>query len=357
MRRLTRPLWACLALGVLCAAAPAPAGDFTPDELDDLVAPVALYPDDLLGQVLMAATYPLEIVQARRWSDDHPDLSGDALDDALRDEDWDASVEALCAFPDVLAQLDDDLGWAQDLGDAVLAQQDDVLDAVQRMRRRAADAGELGSDEHVLVDDADGELTVESDDDDVVYVPVYAPRAVYGAWRPRARYSATLYGEPGVRTTYAAVRGARTWARCDWRAGELAIDAGRYDAFARHTQRAGDRRRLDGVSGGRARWTHDPAHRGGVNYRDGATARRYGGTAGSARVDHDVARGRSITDGLASRGTSTARASTTSGRRTSTHGASSALSGSRDAHLDRSASDRGSRSRSTSSRGRGGRRR
>src|SRR5262245_51335617 len=129
------------------AAAPTPAksGTFMPEELEQMAAPIALYPDPLLAQVLMASTYPLEIVEAARWRKDNPSVTGDAVATALKDQDWDPSVKSLATFPDVLAMMDEKLDWTQKLGDAFLAQQSDLMDAVQRLRAKAKAEGTLMS--------------------------------------------------------------------------------------------------------------------------------------------------------------------------------------------------------------------
>src|SRR5581483_8747877 len=125
---------------------PVPAAQpLTPDQLDTLVAPIALYPDPLLSQVLVAATYPIEIVEAQQWLQQNKNLQGQQLTDAAKDQNWDPSVQALVAFPDVLTRLNQDIRWTTDLGNAFLAQQADVMNAVQRMRQRAQQAGKLQS--------------------------------------------------------------------------------------------------------------------------------------------------------------------------------------------------------------------
>src|SRR3954453_9845682 len=128
--------------------APAPkaaAAKIPPDQLDSLVAPIALYPDPMLAQTLVSATYPLEIVQLQQWLAKHPDLKDKALVDAVAKEPWDPSVQAMAALPTVVKRLADDIQWATDLGNAFLAQQSDVMDAVQRMRKKAKDTGNLKS--------------------------------------------------------------------------------------------------------------------------------------------------------------------------------------------------------------------
>src|SRR5262249_33673400 len=192
------------------AATPAP---FTPEQLDQLVAPIALYPDGLLAQVLMASTYPLEVVQAARFLKDHKDLKGAQLDEALKDQTWDDSVKSLVSFPEVLSLMDGKLDWTQKLGDAFLASEKDVLDAVQRLRALAQAQGNLKSTpqqtvavENVSVEPAGpgqavpapGQpappqvqqlpaqttqvITIEPTNPQVVYVPSYNPTVVYGTW-------------------------------------------------------------------------------------------------------------------------------------------------------------------------------
>src|SRR5271166_6585342 len=124
---------------------PPPDQTLSPDQLNDLVAPIALYPDPLLSQVLVATTYPLEVVQAYQWVQKNPGLSGPAVTQAAQEQNWDASVQALVVFPDVLKRLNDDVAWTTNLGNAFLAQQQDVMDAVQRMRQKAQQAGRLQS--------------------------------------------------------------------------------------------------------------------------------------------------------------------------------------------------------------------
>jgi hypothetical protein len=150
------------------------------------VSPIALYPDSLLSTVLMASTYPLEVVQAERWLMQNKSLSGDALKAATDKQAWDDSVKALIATPPVLAMMNAEIDWTQKLGDAVLAQQTDVMDAIQRLRLRAQDNGKLTTtpEQKVTVEQQDNRRTVviEQASDDMVYVPAYDPGVVYGAW-------------------------------------------------------------------------------------------------------------------------------------------------------------------------------
>jgi hypothetical protein len=167
-------------------------------QLDQLVAPIALYPDPLLAQILMAATYPLEVVEAARWADAHKGLSGDPLTQALASETWDESVKALVATPTVLAMLSQKLDWTQSLGDAVAAQQPDVMAAVQRLRQRAEAHGTLKSTKQQTVtvsSDAAPAIEIMPAEPEVIYVPYYEPAVVYGAW-PYAGYPPYFFPAP-----------------------------------------------------------------------------------------------------------------------------------------------------------------
>src|SRR5690348_10429196 len=160
----------------------AQAANLTPDQLDSLVAPIALYPDPLLGQVLAASTYPLEIVLLQRWLEKNKNLKDKALADAVAKQSWDPSVQALAALPDVVKRLGDDIQWTADLGNALLAQQGEVMDAVQRMRKKAQDKGNLKSNEQQKVEtqviESKSVIVVEQANPQVVYVPSYDPVAV-----------------------------------------------------------------------------------------------------------------------------------------------------------------------------------
>ena len=163
---------------------PPPPPALTPDQLDTLVAPIALYPDPLLSQILVASTYPLEVVEANQWMEQNQNLKGAALLDAAKQQNWDPSVQGLVAFPQVVAQLNRDVRWTTDLGDAFLAQQADVMAAVQRMREKAKSNGKLQStaQQTVNVEDQNGQsaITIEPADPQVIYVPTYNPEWVWG---------------------------------------------------------------------------------------------------------------------------------------------------------------------------------
>jgi uncharacterized membrane protein YgcG len=152
----------------------------TPDQLQQLVAPIALYPDSLVAQILAASTFPEQVVEADRWLQAHPDVKGDALGQAIDPQPWDPSVKALAAFPSVLGNMDKNLAWTSSLGDAYYNQQQDVMDAVQVMRQRAQAAGNLQSTSQQTVEDQDSSITIQPTDTEVVYVPAYDPWLVYG---------------------------------------------------------------------------------------------------------------------------------------------------------------------------------
>ena len=170
------------------------------DQLDSLVAPIALYPDPLLAQVLAASTYPLEIIQLQQWMTKHPDLKGEALAAAVEKEDWDPAVQGLAALPDVVKRLGDDIKWTTDLGNAFLAQQSDVMDAVQRMRKKASDAGNLKTTEQQKVTtqvvQTKEVIVIQQANPQVIYVPAYNPVVVYGP--PIYPYPPIYYPPPGL---------------------------------------------------------------------------------------------------------------------------------------------------------------
>ncbi len=172
----------------------------TPEELQRLVAPIALYPDSLVAQILAASTFPEQVVEADRWVQAHPDLKGTDLGQAVDQQPWDPSVKALAAFPSVLGNMDKNLSWTSSLGDAYYNQQQDVMDAVQVMRRKAQDSGNLKSTPQQRVTEEDSAIDIEPADPDVVYVPAYDPWLVYGypivAWPGWYPYPGIWFGGP-----------------------------------------------------------------------------------------------------------------------------------------------------------------
>jgi hypothetical protein len=174
----------------------------TPEELQQLVAPIALYPDALVSQIFAGSTYPTEIVEADRWVQEHPNLKGKDLANAVDQQPWDPSIKALTQFPSVLANMDKNLSWTSALGEAYVNQQEAVMDAVQVMRARAKAVGNLKSNEQVKVETEEKTIVIEPADPEVVYVPAYDPWVVYGApvvvWPGWYPYPGLYVAGPGV---------------------------------------------------------------------------------------------------------------------------------------------------------------
>jgi hypothetical protein len=255
-----------------------------PEELDQMLAPIALYPDSLLSQVLMAATYPLEVVEAARWSKANPNLKGNAAVAAVKDEDWDVSVKSLVAVPQVLVQLNEHLDWTQKLGDAMIGQQQDVANSIQRLRARAADAGNLNSTPQQLITSQgsgdDRTIAIEPSDPDVIYVPSYSPSWAYEPW-PYPAYPPVYYPPaPGYGYGTAPMAGLLFGAGiaaggaifCGWNWGRgnsyVNVNVNRAVNIDNHF----DRNRFANDN----HWQHDPVHRKGVAYRDPPTRAYFG---------------------------------------------------------------------------------
>ncbi len=280
-----------------------PAGNaasaFSIERLEQIAAPIALYPDSLLTQVCMAATYPLEVVEAARWVAANPGQKGAELESALKAENWDPSVKSLCGFPEVLKRMNDNLDWTQDLGDAFLGQKSELLDAVQHMRQKAYDAGQLKTtQEQTVTMQEDQIIVVQPANPQVIYVPTYSPAVVYGGWSCPTWYYPALYVPPppgAMAFSFAAgvAWGAAVWGHCDWGWGHsnVNINVNHYNNFVKNTNIDASRNLIQNTSGGTADWKHDPEHRGGVNYRDSATANAFGADRGSAGVSPAQARG------------------------------------------------------------------
>ena len=280
---------------------------FKPEEIEQLVAPIALYPDSLVSQILMATTYPLEVVQADRWVKANKTLQGEALTAALESQAWDPSVKSLVNFPQVLGMMGEKLDWTQRLGDAFLAQQKDVLDAVQSLRAKAQAEGNLKTtqEQTVIVEQPEAQTTVikiEPANPEVVYVPTYNPTVVYGAWPyptyPPYSYYPTGYVAAAAFTFTAGVAlGAAwgyAWGGCNWRGGDVDIDINRNTNINQNINRENYRANME-VRGqsGRGTWQHDASHRKGVSYRDQGTAQRFNrGSDGQAMASREAFRGR-----------------------------------------------------------------
>jgi hypothetical protein len=288
----------------------APAALFKPEELDQLVAPIALYPDSLLAQVLMASTYPLEIVSAARWVKANPKLKDQALDDALQAQTWDSSVKSLTVFPEVLTMMNEKLDWTQKLGDAFLAQQADVMNAIQRLRSKAQAQGNLQTtkEQKVIVEPMPVSQTtlergvaveqpavsqttiikIEPANPQVVYVPTYNPTVVYGAW-PYPAYPPYAYYPPGyVAATslfsfgVGVAVGSALWGNCNWGRGDVDINVNNYNNFNRTNITSGT-------------WEHSVEHRKGVQYRDSVSQQKFNRTVSTGGDAREAFRGRAET--------------------------------------------------------------
>jgi hypothetical protein len=276
----------------------------SPDELDSLVAPIALYPDPLLAQVLAAATYPLEIVQAQRWLTANLKLKGEELTKAAAKQPWDASVQALVGFPDALKFLDGNIQWTTDLGNAFLDQQNEVMDAVQRMRKKAKDAGKLSTTKEQKIETKVIEnktiVEIQPANPQVIYVPSYNPTVVYGAppvyayppvTYPTGAYVATAAVSFGMGVMMGAMWGGCCggggwgWG-CSWGGNNnITINNNfnnRYGYNNINNIQGGNRTNIGNGNRGGNTWQHNPSHRGAVPYANRNTAQRFGGTARDA---------------------------------------------------------------------------
>jgi hypothetical protein len=246
-----------------------------PEQLEALVAPIALYPDALVANVLAASTYPLEVVQADRWVKANKALKGDALKKEVDKQAWDDSVKALAGTADVLAMMSDKIDWTKSLGDAVLAQQPDVMDAIQRLRTKAYDNKKLVTTKQqkvsVQTQESRQVVVIESADPETMYVPYYDPAAVYGAW-PYAEYPPYYFGYPpyiGAGVIAAGLAFGAGWAIGRW--GNYwggGCNWGNRNVYVNHFNRT--------TNIGNNNWQHNPAHRGGVRYNNVNVAQRFG---------------------------------------------------------------------------------
>ena len=304
------------------------APQYSQAQLEQMVAPIAAYPDSLLSQILMAATYPLEVVQAARWAKNNHMLKGDQLQAALDQQSWDPSVKSLVYFPDVLKRMNENLDWTQDLGNAFLAQQSDVMAAVQGLRRKAMESGNLKTTQQQKVVVQKDIIEVVPADPQVIYVPAYDPMVFYGpTWSyPTYAYPAMMVPPPGYVATASLLSfgagvavGACMFGGFNWGGGGVYVNNtvinnfyhgpygpygphGPYGPYGPHgpygpygpgphppgppgphppgppgphppgplPQGKG------GTPSGTQAWQHDPGHRGSVPYRDSNTAQHYG---------------------------------------------------------------------------------
>lgn len=248
---------------------------FTQQELDQMLAPIALYPDSLLSQVLMASTYPLEIVEAARWAKANPNLQGDQAVKAAEQKSWEPSVQSLVAFSNILTMMDEKLDWTERLGDAFLSQQTQVMDTVQNLRQRASAAGNLQLTDQVRVEQQGQNIAIEASNQQMVYVPYYDPAVIYGPWWWPAyppiywgpwpgyfigpRFGAGFAWGPGV-----AVGAGFFFGAFDWSHRQVNVVTVNNYYYRNNMTRA---------------WTHDPAHRRGVPYREIALRQQFGRTS------------------------------------------------------------------------------
>jgi uncharacterized membrane protein YgcG len=253
-----------------------PPRTYSQEELDRLLAPLALYPDTLLSQVLMASTYPLEVVAADRWLKKNQSLTGDSLDTALQEKSWDVSVKSLCHFPNVLAMMSDKLDLTNDLGNAFLGQQEQVMNTIQSLRAKAQAQGNLSSTDTQKVTSQEGAIAIEPATPEVIYVPVYDPCWVYGPWwypacappwfwYPGVVAGAGFFFGPGI-----FIGPLDFWCGFRWNRHQIFVNVNK--TFAVH------RPSITRMHGGTEVWAHNPVHRRGVAYHNPETARRFGQT-------------------------------------------------------------------------------
>ncbi len=286
------------ATGGVVATTAADKPPFKQEELDQLLAPVALYTDDLLSQVLMASTYPVEIVMAERWLKEHASLKGDALAVELEKQPWDPAVKSLINVPPVLTMMSDKLDWTVRLGDAFLQDQKKIMDTVQKLRTKAQAQGNLKSSKEQTVTIQQQVVKIEQADPQVIYVPTYDPSAVYGVWAypaypPYYYYPPGYVARPGMAFAAGVAIGVAwgyAWGNCDWNGGDVNINVDRNTQINNRI----DRGKYPNARGENGAWRHDATHRQGAPYRDRATAQRLGASTGSdaAARARDQYRGR-----------------------------------------------------------------
>jgi hypothetical protein len=265
---------------------------FTQAELDQMLAPIALYPDALLAQILMASTYPLEVVMADRWAKEHKDLQGDQLNAELDEQDWDPSVKALVPFPQVLDMMSENLEWTERLGAAFLDQQDAVMDTIQQLRKKARATGHLKSGKEQQVITEGGIIVIEPVEPGVIYVPLYNPAIVYGPWWYPG-YPPFWYYPPGYSVAgivfyfpFFCVVGPSwvfAWGHWDWHRHIVYVNVDRRININRiHIGRTHIRTE---------RWHHEVRHRRGVLYLHQSTRERFGQTIRGSVEHRRVFRG------------------------------------------------------------------
>jgi len=279
---------------------PPPNQTLTPDQLNDLVAPIALYPDELVSQIMVAATYPLEVVEAFQFQQQNAALKGPALTQAAQQQNWDPSVQALVLFPDVLKQLNQDVTWTTNLGNAFLAQQQDVMDAVQHMRQQAQQGGKLQTSPQETVTDNGGYVDIEPVDPDMMYVPVYNPAWIWGPplwypypswyWPPFGFYGPGVYFGFGGGINMGLYFGVgwHGWGGWGWHPGW-----GNHAIVVNNTfiHEHGFNASHLAEAHGSSTWAHDPAHRGGVPYANSRLQGQYRGNVRQSVAPRSIPEG------------------------------------------------------------------
>jgi len=263
---------------------------FRQEELDQMLAPIALYPDSLLVQVLMAATYPLEVVQAARWVSANPNLRVDDMANALDKKNWDPSVKSLVNFPSILAMMNDKLEWTQDIGDAFLGQREQVMDTVQNLRAKAYTLGNLATTYEQVVVVEEDTIVIEPASPQIIYVPIYNPTVVYGPWWYPA-YPPYYYHPPGYSVARAGVISfgvgltagvawGYAWGNVNWNRNQVYVHPSRSVTINNfHTGHGPGEWRHDPNHRNELNvWRHDPGHRKGVAYRDPGLRQQFGQT-------------------------------------------------------------------------------
>jgi hypothetical protein len=334
---------------------------FRPEEVDQMVAPIALYPDSLLAQVLAASTYPLEIVQAARFVQQNKDLKGEKLMQAAKDKEWEPSVKAMLEFPDVLLMMNEKLEWTQKLGDAFLSQQKDVMTSVQRLRQKAQESGNLKTtkEQKVIVEEQTKVIIIEPASPQVVYVPTYNPAVVYGAW-PYPAYppypvyppgyvaGAALFSfGVGVAIGAAASSGYGGWG-CGWGNNQVNINASTQNNFTKNNYNNSQKyQKNQNIKN--QQWQHNPENRKGAQYPNQGTAQKYGQQRSGSGGRPTTSEARGYGGGAGEKGGGKPQTSDRSGG----GGKESAFGGSGKGGSERASSNRGQESRSSASRSSG----
>lgn len=280
----------------------APQQKLSKEELAQLLAPIALYPDDLVSQILMASTYPLEVVQADRWVKKNKQMKGDALAKALEKESWDPSVKSLVGFPSILAAMSEKLDLTTKVGDAFLSQQKDVMDTIQMLRKKAYDAGNLKTSKEQKVIVEKEVIVIKQADPEVIYVPSYSPTVVYGAWMypaypPYYYYPPPPPAYPAYHFAAGVAIGAAwgyAWGNCNWQGGHVEQNINQNINVNRNIDRSKYQNRVNTTD---RKWQHNPEHRRGVAYKDNTTAKRYGQSPARSMEGRRESRGYGSTGG------------------------------------------------------------